>query len=157
MVCVLIGTERIFGHAHTHTDTHTLNERNNNPCVSVASHAGLHSPFSPSLSLLSLPSLSPSQVNRGHVIKRPSLCPLTLVNEKNGEQKAVLCRKHRGKKMITESDVCVFLPLCPGIDSSRAHIENRVSRQDTWSSLVRPPHAPDFIRLDKAGFRPWRN
>ena len=48
------------------------------------------------------------------------------------------------KKLITESDVCVFLPLCPSIDTSRAHIENTPqqpghmdlsvsSRSDTFS------------------------
>lgn len=128
MVCVLIGTARTRAHARTHTHERRATIT---PVCPLPLRPGLGSPFSPSLSLslLSLLSLSSSQVNRGHVIKRPSLCPLTLVNEeekKTGNKKQ-FCAANIGKKMITESDVCVFLPLCPGLDSSPAHIENRAA------------------------------
>lgn len=92
------------GHARTHTQRE--NECNNNPCVSAASHVGPDARFSPSLSSFSLLSLSPSQVNCGHVIKRPSLYPLTLVNEKMGNKKQ-FCAANMEK--IDNRERCVRL------------------------------------------------
>lgn len=92
------------GRARTHTQRE--NECNNNPCVSAASHVGPDARFSPSLSSFSLLSLSPSQVNCGHVIKRPSLYPLTLVNEKMGNKKQ-FCAANMEK--IDNRERCVRL------------------------------------------------
>lgn len=141
----------------THTHTHTKWMQQWPLCILLPLMLSPTLSFLP-LSLLSLLSLSPSQVNCSHVIKRPSLYPLTLVNEKKGNKKQ-FCAANMEKKMITESDVCVFLPLCPSIDTSRAHIENTPQQTGTHGSLCFSP-APTLCYLQThtaaPGYRPRR-
>lgn len=60
------------------------------------------------------------------------------------------------KKMITESDVCVLPPLCPSIDSSRAHRKYSAADRTRISPLL-PLRCFSFSnRSVNPGFSPWR-
>ena len=96
-------------HTHTHTHTNRKWMQQWPLCVRCLSCRAGRALLSLSLPLLSLLSLSPSQVNCGHVIKRPSLYPLTLVNEKKRGNKKQFCAANMGEeeKKIDNRERCV--------------------------------------------------
>ncbi len=103
---LICAVKRDHGLTHTHIHTHTMNATIT-PVCPLPLMLGLTLGFLPlPLSPLSLLSLSPSQVNCSHVIKRPSLYPLTLVNEKMGNKKQ-FCAANMEK--IDNRERCVRL------------------------------------------------
>ena len=104
-------------HTHTHAQTHTDRQTDRHTHIEEKMNATITPvcalPLMSRLALGSLPlspfsllSLSPSQVNCRHVIKRPSLYPLTLVNEKMGNKKQ-FCAANMEK--IDNRERCVRL------------------------------------------------
>lgn len=106
-----------------------------------------------SLSPLSLLSLSPSQVNCSHVIKRPSLYPLTLVNEKMGNKKQ-FCAANMEK--IDNRERCVRLSPLMSEHRHQSRTHRKYSAADGTLGSLCFSRSDTFLSVNTAGFGPRR-